>query len=179
MDEIWKDVVGFEGLYSVSNLGRVRRDARGRGTTPGFVLKGSVHNKTGHIRVTLNRGHRSTKAARYVHRLVAEAFLGPAPEGKPYTLHKDGVASNNRVENLKWGDQVENGRDAALHGTVARWHATKTHCPQGHAYDAENTHKNAVTNRRSCRTCKREWARRNYGHLPRDVRYPKKEDIND
>lgn len=68
--------------------------------------------KTG-IYLSVTLGH-STK--RYVHRLVAEAFLDN-PEGKPDVAHLDGNGSNNRLENLRWATESENMSDKKIHGT--------------------------------------------------------------
>lgn len=63
---------------------------------------GTLNAETGRYQVT-HRG-RTYK----VHRLVCEAFHGPAPEGKPYVLHRDEDCANNKPRNLKWGTQKEN-----------------------------------------------------------------------
>ncbi|WP_443063154.1 HNH endonuclease signature motif containing protein [Streptomyces sp. NBC_00483] len=88
-----------------------------------------------------------------VHRLVALAFLGPAPDGKPCVLHGDGNQLNNHLWNLRWGSKSENMADCLRHGT--HHSRTITHCPQGHAYDNENTRRNDAGHR-YCRTCKRD-----------------------
>lgn len=67
-------------------------------------------------------------------------------------LHRDGDALNNTPENLYWGSYSENMRDAIEHGTHVA--ASKTHCPQGHEYDAENT-RYTKDGHRVCRTCHR------------------------
>jgi hypothetical protein len=101
MTEIWKDIVGYEGLYQVSNLGRVksltRNDKLGR-IHNGRILTLST-NKHGYSQVSLCNCGRVAKFE--VHRLVALAFLD-----NPYNLsdvnHRDGVRSNNCVVNLEW-----------------------------------------------------------------------------
>lgn len=113
-NEIWKDIIGYEGIYQVSNLGRVKRLARdivqpnpnpastdvcvqhideriltARPTRNGYpliLLRGSVDGK--------RRGFS-------VHRLVAEAFI-PNPDNLPQVNHKNEVKTDNRVENLEW-----------------------------------------------------------------------------
>lgn len=87
-----------------------------------------------------------------VHRLIAIAFLGQ-PEARQEVRHLDGDPSNNRVDNLKWGTRSENIRDSVRHGTHV-W-ANKTHCPQGHAYDAPNTYIRS-NGGRMCRECLRQ-----------------------
>lgn len=112
MKEIWKDVVGYEGLYQVSNLGRVRSLDRvvnitGRGTRK---LKGKLRKITldskGYPSVSLSSGNCVDKGHR-VHRLVCEAFI-PNPENKLYVDHINTVRTDNRVENLRWVTFDEN-----------------------------------------------------------------------
>ena len=105
--EIWKDVVGFEGLYKVSNKGNVfsvgRRDSRGR-KLGGRILK-PTHTRNGYLKVDLhNNGKRKTK---HIHRLVTEAFI-PNPESLPQINHIDEVKDNNNIENLEWCDSMYN-----------------------------------------------------------------------
>ena len=103
--EIWKDVVGFEGYYQVSNLGRVRSLDRvvpdSRGATKS--LKGRVKlqrvDKYGYPGVRLNINCRHIHST--VHRLVAKAFI-PNPENCEAIIHKDEDKTNNHVENLEW-----------------------------------------------------------------------------
>ena len=112
--EIWKPIEGYEGIYDVSNLGRVRARKRksirrfdGRiSTLPEVILKGG-HCGSGKLykSVSLWKNYRSTTFL--VHRLVAEAFL-PKEEGKEYINHIDSDPSNNRVENLEWCTQSHN-----------------------------------------------------------------------
>lgn len=94
MKEIWKEIIGFEGIYEVSNLGRVRRIKTGN------VLSTS---KCGGCReyssVCLSKNGKIY--SRLVHRLVAEAFI-PRPNGLYEVNHLDEDKSNNRVENLEW-----------------------------------------------------------------------------
>lgn len=89
MEEIWKDVRGFEGLYLVSNLGSVK----GR-----KVLKGAI-DKDGYIRVWLCKNGKYYPSL--VHRLVAQAFI-PNPDNLSCINHKDECKSNNTVDNLEW-----------------------------------------------------------------------------
>jgi len=103
--EIWKDVVGFEGYYQVSSLGRVRSldrvitNKRGIMTNlKGFVKKLTPDSK-GYMVVTLSRNGKDTCG--FVHRLVAEAFI-PNKEKLPFINHKDEVKDNNNVGNLEW-----------------------------------------------------------------------------
>lgn len=114
-EEQWRPVAGFEGLYEVSDEGRVRsfpRPVRVRGNgirvMGGKVLTPHPLNH-GHQLVFLYPGH----VARTVHALVAEAFLGPRPEGN-VIRHLDGNPENNRLSNLCYGTQSDNLRDCYL-----------------------------------------------------------------
>lgn len=117
--ELWKPVVGYEGLYEVSNMGRVRRldtiigGPHGRRVWRGRVLRPHFA-RDGRACVSLGRGGKQT--TRRVHVLVAAAFLGPRPEGAD-VCHYDGDASNNIVGNLRYDTRANNTRDALRHGT--------------------------------------------------------------
>lgn len=104
MKEIWKDVVGYEDLYQVSNLGRVKRIGKGRGTKCS-ILKHKTN--TVYDRVTLYQNNQP--ADKCIHRLVAETFI-PNPENKPQVNHIDGNKRNNRLDNLEWVTSRENVR---------------------------------------------------------------------
>lgn len=110
MEEIWKDVKGFEGYYQVSNLGRIKSLSRA------IVYKdGSIkHRKERIMKAQVLRGYCGVnlyKGGKYklvlVHRLVADAFLPKAP-GKTEVDHINTVRSDNRVENLRWTTRKEN-----------------------------------------------------------------------
>lgn len=104
--ETWLDVVGWEGLYRVSSEGRVSGPRRS-------ILK-PFFNRRGYPQVGLYRqGERGRTV--FVHRLVAEAFHGPAPAGME-CRHLDGDARNPRAENLAWGTHSQNAIDAVKHG---------------------------------------------------------------
>ena len=136
-EEIWKPVVGFEGLYEVSNKGRVRsldrKDEYGR-DRKGQML--TQRNRNGYWSVTLikeSKTHKDKRGGQHdcrVHRLVAEAFI-PNPEHLPYVGHKDeknlktGDECNNNVENLEWVSPKQNANTP-----LCRKRATE-HCSHG------------------------------------------------
>lgn len=100
--EIWRDVCGYEGIYQVSNLGRVKRENR--------ILTLTLRNNYMYAHLSL---HCKQKQVR-VHRLVAEAFL-PYETGKPCVNHIDGNTLNNCVWNLEWCTYSENRIHALSH----------------------------------------------------------------
>lgn len=123
MEEIWKPVVGYEGLYEVSNLGRVDQCARiipqkgGTNRTERVRVKSHVDHY-GYERVSLTKDQRQTIIQ--VHRLVAKSFI-ENNLSHPMINHKDENKLNNRVENLEWCDNRYN----VLYGT-ARQRRKKT-----------------------------------------------------
>lgn len=107
--EEWRPVVGYEGLYEVSDWGRVKSLDRIIDTILGYkqfckgkMLKNSK-DKNGYLFVALGSKNKNKK----VHRLVAQAFI-PNPENKSEIDHIDGNPQNNFVENLKWANRKEN-----------------------------------------------------------------------
>ena len=102
MNEIWKDIKGYEGLYQISNLGQVKSLARpinnfNQCCGKDKILKGGI--KRGYRQVILLKDKKRKYAS--VHRLVAEAFL-PNPRNLPIINHKDENKLNNKVDNLEW-----------------------------------------------------------------------------
>ncbi len=110
MQEIWKPVKDFEGLYEVSNLGNVRAKDRIIDTATGprhYKAKNLVPEITndGHYRVALCNAGRKQRI--FVHRIVALAFI-PNPNNYPVINHLDGNPANNNVNNLEWTTVQEN-----------------------------------------------------------------------
>ena len=110
MEEIWKDVVGYEGYYQVSNLGRVRsldRIASNGRKIKGKILSTKVNTPPYYTRASLSVNGKMKLAQ--VHRLVAQAFVyNPDPEHKTQVGHKDESRTNNRADNLEWVTPKEN-----------------------------------------------------------------------
>lgn len=107
--EAWKGIEGYEGIYEVSDRGRVRNIKRGG------RLMSLVKVTHGYIAVTL---HKQGKQKMYlVHRLVAKAFI-TNPKNKPQVNHKDGVKTNNSAENLEWVTSHENLEHARNTGLI-------------------------------------------------------------
>lgn len=146
--EVWLPVVGYESAYLVSDLGRVWSVRAGRD------LK-STSSGRGYRSVTLCvQGKPSTK---YVHHLVAAAFLGPRPTGHD-VCHGDGNMLNNATANLRYDTRNGNMRDALKHGTHRS--VAQTHCVNGHELTPDNVYirRTASTDgflkvRRSCKVC--------------------------
>lgn len=115
--EVWKDIKGYEGLYQVSNLGRVKsfdvyikvgiKNAE-TALHKGRILK-PMKNRQGYMRVELCKG--GERKAIFVHRLVASVFI-ENPENKVCVNHIDGDKQNNCVENLEWCTYSENMQHA-------------------------------------------------------------------
>ena len=120
--EEWRDVVGYEGFYQVSNYGRIKVVPHlvSRGfctiTCPEKILKPRAKNNR-YLFVRLSNGSKRTSKEKYVHRLVAEAFL-PNCDHKPEIDHIDGDRTNNFVTNLRWVTRTENVRNP---NTFGKW----------------------------------------------------------
>lgn len=127
MEELWRPVVQWEGIYEVSDLGRVRRVARYQTAKPNAYLRRSTRERTevtgrvlrpgikdGRPTVTLTFGAAREKTCQ-IHTLVAEAFLGPRPADHTVN-HINGDKADNRLENLEWLDASGQQRHALEHG---------------------------------------------------------------
>ncbi len=120
MQEVWQPVLGYEGLYEVSDHGRVRslprksRSGRGYQVYPGRVLTTCANGHGYHV-VSLSRNNRKT--TRQVHDLVLTAFIGIRPSPQHDACHNDGNKNNNALLNLRWDTKAANQADRKLHGT--------------------------------------------------------------
>lgn len=131
MIEAWLPVPGWEGIYEVSDLGRVRsidRVARHKVKPPQKIsgrMLSPIINTNGYPSVGLRRGKKYKKNVP-VHRLVAMAFV-PNPEGKPAVNHIDCDKTNNRTDNLEWCTQLENlAHMTALGRRAAFWRGKRS-----------------------------------------------------
>jgi flagellar hook-basal body complex protein FliE len=125
MQEIWKSIEGFEGRYEVSSLGRfkalgrpiVYKDGR-KGNLNEKMIKGSIGNN-GYYSITFDSTTR-----KLAHRVVAETFLGKQ-EYRLTVNHKDGIKTNNSIDNLEWATYKENN-DHARNTGLCNQHGNNT-----------------------------------------------------
>lgn len=122
MDETFKDIAGFKGLYQIGSKGTVKSLTfrNNRTTFEREKILSPTNNGNGYLIVSLNKNGKRKSA--YIHRLVAEAFL-PREKGKDVINHKDHNTRNNSVDNLEWCTQRENVRFS-----VDRMKHEKTKC---------------------------------------------------
>lgn len=105
-NEIFLPVVNYEGIYEISNYGKLKRVLQGRGTR--IYPKGSI-SKQGYLRYKLSVNDECVNI--FSHCLVAQSFI-PNPQSKPYINHIDGNPLNNHVSNLEWCTAKENTQHA-------------------------------------------------------------------
>lgn len=168
--ERWLPVPGYEGIYEVSDQGRVRSLDKyvnhcfaDRRLVKGRVLKPVLENGTGYFRAALYKAEREPRRYR-VHTLVLTTFVGPRPDGM-VCCHGNGIRTDNRLENLSWDTISANNFDAVKHGNHRQ--TRKTHCPQGHPYDESNTWVNNLGSR-VCLACKRQRGKTRVRRRPAD-----------
>ena len=119
-NERWRPIMEFQGLYEISNFGRVRSVSRyvaignqgGKRLIEGKILKHRL--TTGYPSVTLCNGNK--EVTRHIHRLLALAFI---PGGGDVVRHLDGNPLNFSLTNLAWGSYADNEADKLVHGTMA------------------------------------------------------------
>jgi hypothetical protein len=116
-DEIWKDALGWEGLYEVSSMGNIRSIARmnpvNKVLLGGKTLK-KILGSRGYYVVNLTAKNRRNQY--FVHKLVLEAFVGKAPANME-ACHNDGDRLNCSLSNLRWDTRSNNHKDKIKHGT--------------------------------------------------------------
>lgn len=120
MMETWKDIKGYDGLYQVSNLGRVY------GLTANKVVKPHLNN-SGYLRVDLYKGGKGKRF--FVHRLVAETYI-PNPNNYPQINHKDENKTNNQVTNLEFCDEKYNNNYGTGQQRSAEKHKKAVFCAE-------------------------------------------------
>jgi hypothetical protein len=141
--------------YEISDTGDVRRVSGGKGAKIGRI-KRPTPNKKGYMRVFLYVGNVSH--TRYLHRLVAEAFIGSCPVGKEVN-HIDTNKANNSSGNLEYLTPKENNAHAIRSGVRPKTHRKSTHCRKGHEMTTDNTIikpqkvRGLTYNARRCRLC--------------------------
>lgn len=110
--EVWKDVKGYEGIFKISNKGRLKRIKNSPNMPDNNILKGSIcmHGYRYYNMKVRDKGKKNK-----AHRLVAIAFL-ENPDNLPQVNHIDGNKLNNTAENLEWCDQLHNNRHALATG---------------------------------------------------------------
>jgi hypothetical protein len=115
MEEIWKDIPEYEGMYQISNLGNVKSQHYNHmsGQKPGKLLKVTLM-KNGYVSLGLRMC--DTNKTHLLHRLIAEAFI-PNPDNKPNINHINAIRNDNCIENLEWCTQSENILHAFKMGT--------------------------------------------------------------
>ena len=117
MQEIWKDIKNYEGLYQVSNFGNIKSLTfkNKQGTYKRELILKKALGKNGYHKVILQKDRNRKTVS--VHRLVAEAFI-PNPENKKCVNHLDCNRTNNRIDNLEWCTHSENVRYGVKCGNI-------------------------------------------------------------
>lgn len=128
-DEVWKDVVGYEGLYMISDKGRVlsckKSIIRNNGRPTNFpekIMKPMINHK-GYEIIDLRK--KGSRKCGFVHRLVAKAFLDNNGN-KPQVNHKNGIKTDNNLNNLEWVTNQENMTHAFENGLTNNSAASKS-----------------------------------------------------
>lgn len=168
MKEVWKDIAGYEGLYQVSNFGRVRSLERvvqhmhsGKLTLPSKLKEPSFDGR--YLFVVLSKDGKRKQFS--IHRLVAETFI-PNPDGLPCVNHKDENKTNNHVDNLEWctykynthyGTNIERARKKKgkavnqydLHGNLVNSWESLAEAERAAGYDHRRTSRAALGQRKT------------------------------
>ena len=110
LSEVWVKVPGYENFYEVSNYGRFAK------ILPDGKQIRKLNTKTHYLSVSVKAINREPQKSFYIHRLVANVFIGTRPDGM-IIRHLDGNRYNNRVDNLAYGTVQQNYEDSVKHGT--------------------------------------------------------------
>lgn len=154
--ERWLPVIGYEGFYEVSDMGRARSVTR--------VIQNGIRRVTrtgkmrrinpGPYRMQLSISRDGIARTVGIHTLVMAAFVGPNPEGMEI-CHNDGDFRNNRLDNLRYDTHQANMMDSVAHNSHP--FARRDRCKKGHIYTPETTCAiKGKPNVRGCRTCQLE-----------------------
>ena len=114
--EEWHPIPGYQGIYSASSIGRIRRDLASSNTPAGHILKPNL-TRCGYLVIGLCAGGRKTYHT--VHSLIALTFIGARPPGHQIN-HRDGIKLHNQIENLEYVTPKENKAHASGMGLSAR-----------------------------------------------------------
>jgi len=121
MKEIWKDIPGYEGLYQVNNLGRIKSLSRRLKAKPKRIIQERILkeriDRHGYIKVNIYKNGK-IKVIK-IHQIVALLFLNNFDKKREIN-HKDGNKQNNRIENLEWCTHKENMQHASKNGLMSR-----------------------------------------------------------
>lgn len=121
--EIWKSIVGYEGIYQVSNLGNIKRVQPARGSSVGYIFTPSEDTK-GYLRTRLTDCNGKARTVK-VHRIVCAAFHKNA-KNLPQVNHKDTIKTNNKANNLEWCTGKQNQQHAIDNGIIPKTWLGKT-----------------------------------------------------
>ena len=126
-NEKWKDVVGYEGHYEISDLGRVKSTKNNK-----ELIMRTILQKSGYVQIKLCNGKHESFT---VHRLVADAFCLRKNKNKNEVNHKNGVKSDNAASNLEWCSRSDNQRHAYGSGLIVPRRGEGTHSSKLRAKD--------------------------------------------
>lgn len=171
--EQWLPIIGYEGLYEVSDHGHVRSLDRTAITSAGVTrrIRGRIMNATvgGHGYLTVSLFRDGTRQTRNVHSLVVESFVGARPGRGIEVRHLDGNRLNCNLANLRYGTPQENQADKRAHGRNAN--LNRTHCPFSHELVEWNYYGQSQSKygRRQCIACARGRAYLRHNSLPKSM----------